>query len=170
MAEASSFLSCPNHPGESAASQCDHCGRPFCRKCRVEDVAAEEAFCSRACLETRRANRVEPVVLSDAALLEGADHPIRAGWRLWARSIAPLSLYTAPLAVVMGLLVSASESPGADGEARVPDSVALLLVVSFAFAIALTQVIICRQHTGRTRGNPYLWTLRRFVPWLATLS
>jgi hypothetical protein len=32
----------------------------------------------------------------------------------------------------------------------------------------MTQVVITEKHTGLVRGNPYLWALRRFVPWVLT--
>ena len=36
------------------------------------------------------------------------------------------------------------------------------------FGIALTQVILSQRYTRLVQGNPYTWTLRRFVPWVLT--
>jgi hypothetical protein len=44
------------------------------------------------------------------------------------------------------------------------------LVALASVGVAMTQVVMTEKHTGLVRGNPYLWALKRFVPWLITLS
>jgi hypothetical protein len=71
----------------------------------------------------------------------------------------------------MGLLTAAlPAAPDGTNEPDLPIAAAVFLLAAFGFGIALTQVIISRQYTGRVQGNPYTWALRRFVPWVLTLA
>ena len=170
MATAESNLYCAKHPDEPAAARCDHCGSPFCGGCRVEDAAAEEVFCSESCRDKRTEARSGPAPPSESELLEGSLHPIKTGWKLWARSLPTLCLYTAPIAFVMGRVVWLAPEPLADdaGETTLSEGTEFLLLVMLAFGIALTQVILSQRYTRLVQGDPYLWTLRRFVPWALT--
>ena len=170
MATAESTLDCAKHPGQPAAGRCDHCGAPFCGDCRVEDTAAEEVFCSEPCREKRTKARSGPALPSESVLLEGFDQPIKTGWKLWARSLPALCLYTAPIAFIMGMVAwLGGESLAAEGgETALSDGTEFLLLLMLAFGIALTQVILSQRYTRLVQGNPYTWTLRRFVPWVLT--
>ena len=144
--------------------------RPFAGNCRVEDTAAEEVFCSEPCREKRTKARSGPVLASESVLLEGFDQPIKTGWKLWARSLPALCLYTAPIAFIMGIVVWLAHEPLAaeGGETTVSGGTEILIFLMLAFGIALTQVILSQRYTRLVQGDPYTWTLRRFVPW--TLS
>ena len=161
---------CANHPDRSAVARCDHCGRPFCEDCRVEDVAAEEMFCSRSRREEHSKSREGPALAADRTFLDGYQRPIRTGWLLWAHSLGALCAHTAPLAIAMGLMVWLSSEVDESGETRVSDTAAFVLLLGFGFGVALTQVILSRQYSGLIKGNVYLWTLRRFVPWALSLA
>ena len=161
MARAEANTHCAVHPGEPAIARCDHCGKSICRDCRIEDVVADEEFCSESCRDTRSVARGASTLTSARKMLEGAKHPIRTGWWLWARSLGTVCLYSAPIAVALELLLWTRES--------VPQALAgfwepVSILVAF-FGIALTQVILSRRYTGLVQGNVYLWTLQRFVPW-----
>ncbi len=170
MATAESTLDCAKHPGQPAAGRCDHCGAPFCGDCRVEDTAAEEVFCSEPCREKRTKARSGPALPSESVLLEGFDQPIRTGWKLWSRSLPAICLYTAPIAFIMGMVAwLGGESLAAEGgETTVSGGAGILILLMLAFGIALTQVILSQRYTRLVQGDPYAWTLRRFIPW--TLS
>ena len=165
MATAEPTLDCAKHPGQPAAERCDHCGAPFCGDCRVEDTAAEEVFCSEPCREKRTKAR-------KSVLLEGFDQPIRTGWRLFARSSVAVWLYTAPLAIAIVIVTALLSDlmPGAEsGQSTVAYGARVVVfLLALAFGIALTQVVLSRQYSGLVQGNPYVWTLRRFVPWVLT--
>ncbi len=167
MATAESNLFCAKHLDQPAAARCDHCGAPFCGDCRVEDTAAEEVFCSEPCREKRAEARSGPVLPSESELLEGSLHPIKTGWKLWARSLPTLCLYTAPIAFIMGTVVWLAPEPHAadGGEMAMPERTEFLLLLMLAFGISLTQVILSQRYTRLVQGDPYAWTLRRFVPW-----
>ena len=166
MAEVERETRCATHPNELAVAACDHCGKPFCGPCRVEEVGAEEVFCSQFCRTERAAGRPAPIKLSEDALIEGFEAPIRTGWRVWWGSIPALSKHIAPLALLIGLLTwREAEAPEQGGEGGVEALLVLLLLV---FGIALTQAEMTSQYTGLIQGNLYVWTLRRFVPWLVT--
>ena len=98
---------CANHTDRQAVAECDHCGKPYCVDCRVEDVAADEAFCSHACREEHSNARGVATLAKERTFLDGYQRPIRAGWALWARSLRALCVHTAPLAIAMGLAVLA---------------------------------------------------------------
>ena len=55
-----------------------------------------------------------------------------------------------------------------DGETTISDGTEVFILLMAAFGIALTQVILSQRYTRLVQGDPYAWTLRRFVPW--TLS
>ena len=52
------------------------------------------------------------------------------------------------------------------GDIEISDGLTLFLLVGLAFGIALVQVVLSQRHTGLVKGNPYMWTLQRFVPWV----
>ena len=51
------------------------------------------------------------------------------------------------------------------GETALSEGNEFLLLLMMAFGIALTQVILSQRYTRLVQGDPYAWTLRRFVPW-----
>jgi hypothetical protein len=164
---------CAKHADRLGVALCDRCGAPFCaaQGCRFEDIVTDEEFCSQYCKDQHTKAQSGLLAATDYALLEGFEHPIKTGWRLWARSVRDLCLYTAPLAFVMGLLGSLIPGPeGVTGAEsfRVLGGTAIFLLLMFAFGIALTQVILSQQYTGLVKGNPYWWTLQRFIPWALT--
>ena len=159
VATAESTLFCANHPDQSAVARCDHCDKPFCGDCSVEDVAAEEVFCSQPCREERTKTQWTKA--------QGIGQSIRTGWRLWRRSSVAVWLYTAPLAIVIVIALRLGFMPGAESGQSTGASVVVSLL-ALAFGIALTQVVLSRQYSGLVQGNPYVWTLRRFVPWTLT--
>ena len=168
MADVSAETRCYQHPEELATATCDHCGKPLCSRCEVEEVAAEEVFCSESCRQEHSAVRISPLKLTDVEIIQNAYSPIRTGWRVWARSIPALSAHIAPLAIFMGLIALPAD-PAPDQEITVAaDAAAIALVLAFLFGLALTQTVVSREYTGIVKGNLYTWTLRRFIPWLMT--
>ena len=170
MATAEPTLDCAKHPGQPAAERCDHCGAPFCGDCRVEDTAAEEVFCSEPCREIRSRTRSGPALPSESVLLEGFDQPIKTGWRLFARSSVAVCLYTAPLAIVMVTAMSLRRFCVESGQSTLADSATVVAGLAWVFGFVLTQVVVSQKYTGLVQGNPYVWTLRRFVPWALSIT
>ena len=161
MAEASATDFCNRHADQAATGRCDHCGKPFCRDCHIEDVGAEEEFCSVECRERRVSARPGDRTATQEELLEGADHPILTGWKLWARSLPALCSHGFPFILVTSFV--------AGHALRTDKTLTLILVVLLiAFGVALAQVVLTQRHTGLIQGNAYLWTLKRFIPWLIT--
>lgn len=91
------------------------------------------------------------------------------GWKLWARSLRTLTLHTAPLALLMGVIGSLDNWAAAEGaEDSISTGAAVGLGLVAAFGMALTSVILSQRHTGFTQENPYGLTLRRIIPWGVT--
>lgn len=166
MAELTTRASCTKHPEQLAESACDHCGNPLCKKCSVEAVAADHEYCSKACRDAREADTL-------SRLLVGIEEPFTTGWRLWFGSLGTLVKHLAPItlliAVAWGISISQADAsdvgPGAD---QVVFGGMILALVFLSYGFALTGVVLSHQYTGVTRGNLYLWALRRTVPWLVT--
>ena len=178
MGEVETAALCAKHPDKAAIAQCDHCGKPLCSRCRVEDVAAEEVFCSHSCRDTHPATGTEKT-LSEVELIEGLHHPILEGWKLWGRSMPTLAIRCAPLAVLMVLImVGVSEPPedlseptsGEEGYILLSCGAAILFLAVFLFGFAYTQVILSQRYSGHVQGDAFLWTIKRFIPWIATLA
>jgi hypothetical protein len=130
----------------------------------VEEVALEEVFCSQLCRSQRSDTRTAPLQTNEATLLEGYDAPIRTGWRLWFRSIPSLTLRLAPVGLLASLILFQIEVVSEN----LFGPLLLLLLLTGAFGIALIQAGMAREYTGMVTGNLYLWTLKRFAPWLLT--
>ena len=166
MAEVALETRCAKHPEELAIDACDHCGKPFCGSCCVEEVGAEKLFCSESCRAESAAGRPATIWLTEDDLIAGFEAPIRTGWRIWWRSIPVFVRHIAPLALVIGLLAwrdaEALDQGGAGG------GEAFVVLLLLAFGVALTQAEMTSQYTGLVEGNLYVWTLRRFLPWLVT--
>lgn len=159
---------CSNHSSEKAVGRCVTCGKPFCEDCRVEDVASDESYCSRDCLLATRASSQRVGVRSDAELIEGLSSPIRTGWSLWARSAGAVSLYTAPVAIVLALVLEANpRDPLSASTFEIGDA---LFWITAAFGVALVQVVMTQKYSGHAPGNPLLWTIKRFLPWCAAVA
>ena len=172
MGEVETAALCAKHPELEAIALCDHCGKPLCSRCRVEDVAAEEVFCSHSCRDTHAATGTEKT-LSEVELIEGLHHPILEGWKLWGRSMATLAIRCAPLAVLMGLTVGSLPQPSEDLSEPTSSlfcGAAILSLGVFLFGIAYTQVLLSQWYSGHVQGNAFLWTAARFVPWLVALT
>ncbi len=136
---------------------------------------------------------------TDERLLPGLESPILTGWRLWGRSLGSLARYLSPLALLLTVIAWTQDPSSLVGEIDEVDSTvlgtpvaedpqpvetadvdagadpgstvtALLLAFLFAFSIALTGVVLSQCYTGRVKGNPYFWTLKRLVPWAVTWS
>lgn len=110
--------------------------------------------------------------MSNQDLLDAFGTPIRSGWKLWIRSMPALSVHGVPLAILMSALgeLPAWESIDAEGEATY-SAVGIAAWAALAgLGVAMTQAVMTEKHTGLVRGNPYFWALKRFVPWLITLS
>lgn len=170
MAKLAQRAQCGNHPDQIATALCDECSKPFCEKCRVESIVAEKVFCSRSCKEIQtQASHGAQAVPTEQELIAASAHPITNGWRLWTRSLREVLMYVAPLAFVIAL-VGWFNTPPVDvaGEEVLSGGSVLIVMLTFVFGIALTQVILTQAYTGLVKGNPYLWTMRRFLPWVAT--
>jgi hypothetical protein len=112
-------------------------------------------------------------MVSNQDLLNAYATPIRSGWKLWIRSLPALSLHSVPLAIAMVAVIRSPAWLALDGTGKptAPATAGIsILVVLAAVGIAMTQVVMTEKHTGLVRGNPYLWALKRFVPWLITLA
>lgn len=156
---------CAKHPDQAAIALCDHCSNPLCAQCRKETVVTDEIFCSRSCKEEHASPRDRA---ADRDLIAGYQHPITTGWSLWARSIVALSSHLAPLALVIGLVGWLGSSVDDAGEEVFVGGVGIVVLLTFFFGIALTQVLLTQAYVELVRGNPYLWAVRRFLPWAAT--
>jgi hypothetical protein len=171
VAEVESALLCANHPEQSAVARCDQCGKPFCGDCRVEDVAADEVYCSDSCHIGRANAKFGAKLTSERVFLEDSVHPIRSGWRLWARSLGPICMNSAMLATLIGLAAWAlgpAAPSGASNESDYSLSAAAVLLTVGAIGMALMQVLMSQRYTGLVKGDRYIWTLRSFLRWLAT--
>lgn len=166
----SGALVCSIHLDQAARGRCRQCGKAFCGSCQVEDIASEESFCSGDCRGIWLGRQAGGTV-SNQHLLDAYAKPIRSGWKLWIRSLPALSFHSVPLAVLM---TAALESPMFNvldqaGEVHLSPAGMFVWFAMAGIGIAMTQVVLTEKHTGLVRGNPYLWVLKRFVPWLLTI-
>jgi hypothetical protein len=105
-------------------------------------------------------------IKTDHELLADYASPIRSGWALWGRSLRPLVVSMVPLAVIMGIIVVLLPETDPEAELTLAEGLgSLTLLALFAYSFALVQVVLSQQYVGLVRGNLYLWTLRRFLPW-----
>lgn len=125
-------------------------------------------------------------------LLSGLGKPIRTGWALWGRSLRTVLGGVLPV-VALAALVSMAVIPylekaergtrfntqqGADAaeeapvgpeypfKALPPWPLLAILGLLLIYGLALTGVILSAAHTGRQIEQPYLWTAKRFLPWV----
>jgi hypothetical protein len=156
---------CSRHPGNPSTGFCDRCRRSYCGECRVEDVAADGAYCSEACRDSDPGTE-GGARATDDVLLRGYDHPIGTGARNWARSLRSITAAAGPLAgfaMIFTLL-----SGGFAGETVLSGALLPVLAVVGLFGAALTGVVTSRSLTGHAPRHVYVQTLERFVPWLVT--
>jgi len=163
MSQAGADRYCAAHPAEQATGRCDYCGKDTCGHCVIENVAAEKAYCSESC-QAADSDR-QATGLANRDLLDRARRPILSGWALWARSRGALCLYSAPVAVMMASVAKWGET----GD-TITDAAAWIILLLFAYGVALIQVVLTLRYSGLVSGNPYVWTLRRFVPWAAAVA
>ena len=165
-----SAATCLRHPGLPAEGRCARCGAVFCSSCRVAVLAAERAYCSAECRDLEVAFGRDPT--ADASdLARGAERPIRIGWSLTLRSLPAVAKHLSPIAFAMALLLwygNGTIGDAFDENGVLPPHFSLASWALFAYGAALTGVLLTREHTGFAPGNPYLWTLSRFVPWVIT--
>lgn len=169
MAELTTSTLCPVHPEQVAIALCDRCGKALCLTCRVQAVADEQVFCSSDCRNRQHSDRARPTAsTSDELLLRGYERPYSTGWRLWRRSLLDVVGYTLPVCLAM-IPVLAFDGGSMLDKANPPSALASMsLTLIVAFGMALTGVVLTRNHTGFAPGNLYLWTLKRLIHWGAT--
>lgn len=133
-------------------------------------LAAEQAYCSAECRDLEAGFGRDPT--ADASdLARGAERPIRMGWSLTLRSVPAVAKHVSPIAFAMALLLWYGNATIADAfqeNGALPPQLRFANWALFAYGAALTGVLLTREHTGFAPGNPYLWTLSRFVPWVIT--
>ena len=95
---------CARHPQIQSVGNCDRCGKSFCAECRVEDIAAEKIYCSKECHGMERKVETDTQLTDDQGLLQGYESPYRTGMRTWWRSLRPLSISIAPIAVIAAVM------------------------------------------------------------------
>ncbi len=78
MAKLETASLCTVHPNCAAIALCDHCSKPLCSQCRVEDVAPEEVFCSPERRKTHAATRTKKTI-NERELIDGFHHPFWGG-------------------------------------------------------------------------------------------
>jgi len=183
MSQADPNASCTNHPAAPAVSSCNHCSKPICKECIVEEVGGDLIFCSSDCRDAYLRIESNLSSVSKTDLIDGLNNPIVNGWKLWGRSFKSLIPY---LAIAVVLCAAAGNLAGDVlipwlGEGQ-PQEVydrnpllAWLFILVFMTAIiapgiALSQVLISRRYTGVDRGNPFKWAVQRYLPWLATIG
>ncbi len=160
---------CLRHPGSAAAGTCARCGASFCPACAVAALAAERVYCSAECRDLDAGIGVT-LGVDDSVLAAGFTRPIGLGWKLFKASIPLVVQHLWPVALAMSVVLwlgGSSVMDALDADRR-PIMPALLLPLGwalFAYGAALTGVLLTQAHTGFVPGNPYLWTLRRFIPW-----
>jgi len=140
--------SCARHPDRVANAQCDACKSPFCTSCRLRAVVVDGEFCSDKCRDRTEAARTH--------LLAGLEYPLATGWKLWVSSLSTVVQYVTPIAAGAAVVWQLNNA-----------GLAALLAL---FSVALTRTILCQRYAALTRGNPYFWAARRFIPWVVTLS
>jgi len=158
---------CSVHPDQASVGACPTCGRPFCARCRVEDLARDRAYCSASCRDT--ASAIAPGAGRPASeLVADLRKPIRAGWWLWLRSAGPLTLHVAlPIGIAYSALRYATlGAEPVDDAASSPWHVAGAVGLA-ALAAAGTAVTLSRAHTGAPGGTPWPHVLARLLPWSA---
>jgi hypothetical protein len=160
MAEIATHTACPIHPEELAVAECDRCGSPLCPRCRVEGVVSNNEFCSDACCDAHEAATTQQ-------FLRGLDHPIVTGWQLWARSLKPLVIHGAPLALLATILVGDAVTGPIDEPVSLSGGAPWALLLLGVYAVALVATVMSKVYTGYVEGNAYLWALRRLLPWAA---
>lgn len=157
---------CSLHADQASVGACPTCSRPFCARCRVEDLARDRTYCSTACRDV--AGAVAPGASRPASeLVQDLRTPIRAGWRLWLRSAGPLTLQVAlPVGVTYSALryVTLGAEPVGDASSAAHDAGAVALA---ALAAAASAVMLSRAHTGAPGGLPWTHVLARLLPWAA---
>ncbi len=161
---------CLKHPGLPAEGRCARCGAVFCSNCRVAVLASERAYCSTECRDLEAGLGLNPTVDS-SDLARGAERPVRMGWSLTLRSVPAIAMHVSPIALVMALLLWYGNATIADAfeeNGVLASHLSLASWALFAYGAALSGVLLTREHTGFAPGNPYLWTLSRFVPWVIT--
>lgn len=133
-------------------------------------LATEQAYCSAECRDLEAGFGRDPAAAA-SDLARGAEQPIRIGWSLALRSLPAVARHLAPLAFVMALLLwygNATITDAFEENGVLPPHLSLAGGALFAYGAALTGVLLTREHTGFAPGNPYLWTLSRFLPWVVT--
>lgn len=156
---------CAMHPDASSTGRCAACGRPFCAACVVEDVSAELAFCSTACLAVQ-AGRPRASGRPNIDLIGGLRKPIVTGWQLWLRQLGSITLWVGfPIGVAFGLLRSATVGTGW-AHSGAGSAVHGLGFLGFAaLAAAAVAVLLSRAHIGVPGGNPWPQVASRFLSW-----
>jgi hypothetical protein len=160
---------CALHLDRAAVGECASCYRPYCAECAVEELSTEVTYCSVEC----RDRATGAAASRNELLAAAAEAPIRSGWRLWFWNLPSTTAHAAPIAAAVALGVVASGSSLRsllDEEAAqiVPPAVAVICGGLFAYGFALTSVLLSAAHVGHDLGNVYVWTAKRFVPWVGT--
>jgi len=160
---------CLRHPDTPAIGSCARCGASYCGACSVAALAAERVYCSPECRDVD-ARTGTTLGVDDRALAAGYNRPIGLGWKLFLRSIPVVAGHVWPVAVAMALVLwlGGSSALEAIGESQMSGLLVLANWMLFAYGAALTGVVLTQAHTGFDSGNPYLWALRRFIPWAVT--
>ena len=154
---------CKNHPYAMAVGTCARaqCAGRFCEECRTES-SDDRLYCSVAC---RDGDEDMGSAALDAAVRAGSSHPFRTGWRLWLRSIPILAATTSPVALAMALV---AWSGGSTSFENLPREQSLIVMLLGLYGVALSGVTLSRQHAGLPVGSPYLWALKRVIPYATT--
>lgn len=155
---------CARHPQIQSVGNCDRCGKSFCAECRVEDIAADKIYCSEECHAMERNVETDTQLTDDQELLRGYEHPISTGTRTWWRSLRPLSISIAPIAVIVAV-ISAIPTTLLETDLILGGLLIVAGIVLAAYGMALVGVVVSRTHTGQTGDNPHIQTLQRFLPW-----
>lgn len=155
---------CATHASEPAIGRCATCSRPYCRRCLVEDVASELAFCSESCRVRRRygALSFDPSNEFIAAL----HRPIRTGWKLAAQQLGAISLWVGvPIGIAYGVLRSLTIGDRWNEATSVSGVHEMGFLVCLALGAAAVGVLLSSGYRGEPPMNPWPQVAQRILPW-----
>ncbi len=164
---------CIVHPERSAIALCRHCSKPVCSQCAIHAVAVDSHFCSEDCRKAALStDQAKTSATPDRELVAGLRRPFPTGMKLWFRSLRELALRLAPVALLIGLVVTLGIDPTEaqleSDELGFANWAFIAMLVILAYGIALAGVIVSQRHTGYVHESSYLWALKRLIPWAAT--